>query len=118
MERRALKKRGAQVGKVNLVKSLVVLLIQSYRATRSWRLPRCRFYPSCSSYALSAVKKHGVLAGGLLTGVRLVKCQPLHPGGVDEVPAEFEPAKQLKIALAGLGHLTRKDIGLTHRKQT
>jgi len=118
MERRAFKKRSAQAGKVKLVKSLVLLLIQGYRATRCWRLPRCRFYPSCSAYALEAVQRHGLWSGCCLTAVRLVKCQPLHPGGVDEVPVEFEPVKEVRGALAEVLHLTAEGIGLKHRKQT
>ena len=48
--------------------------------------PRCRFYPSCSEYAVQAIQVHGVVRGTWLAAVRLVKCQPLHPGGVDHVP--------------------------------
>ena len=45
--------------------------------------PSCRFYPSCSNYAVLAVEKHGALKGSLFTILRIVKCHPLHPGGVD-----------------------------------
>ncbi len=48
--------------------------------------PACRFYPSCSQYALDAVGKHGVLRGIELSIRRLAKCQPWHPGGIDFVP--------------------------------
>ncbi len=46
----------------------------------------CRFYPSCSHYALEAVEKHGILRGGWLALKRILKCQPFHPGGYDPVP--------------------------------
>jgi putative membrane protein insertion efficiency factor len=46
----------------------------------------CRFYPSCSDYALQAVEKHGNLKGMWLTVKRLVKCHPWHKGGEDPVP--------------------------------
>src|SRR5579883_3088024 len=85
-EKRAFKRLNVQVGEVNLVKSLILLAIQGWRATNRWRLPRCRFYPSCSAYAAAAVERHGVFLGFCLAAVRLVKCQPFHPGGVDEVP--------------------------------
>ncbi len=46
----------------------------------------CRFYPTCSDYALEAVQKHGCLKGTWLAMKRVVKCHPLHKGGVDNVP--------------------------------
>lgn len=46
----------------------------------------CRFYPSCSAYALEAVETHGVVRGGWLAGSRLLRCHPWNPGGVDPVP--------------------------------
>ncbi|MFJ5965357.1 membrane protein insertion efficiency factor YidD [Bacillus sp. NPDC093026] len=48
--------------------------------------PSCRFYPTCSNYGLEAIKTHGALKGGWLTMKRILKCHPLHPGGVDPVP--------------------------------
>jgi uncharacterized protein len=66
---------------------IFVVLIQFYRATISKALPsRCRFYPSCSQYALEAVRRHGALRGGWLGLRRVLRCQPFHPGGIDHVP--------------------------------
>jgi uncharacterized protein len=47
---------------------------------------RCRFHPSCSAYAKTAIETHGALRGTWLALRRLVKCQPFHPGGFDYVP--------------------------------
>lgn len=48
--------------------------------------PVCRFYPSCSAYAVEAVTVHGAVRGSWLTVRRLVRCNPFHTGGVDHVP--------------------------------
>ncbi|WP_438448775.1 membrane protein insertion efficiency factor YidD [Gorillibacterium sp. sgz5001074] len=48
--------------------------------------PTCRFYPTCSQYALEAIEVHGALKGSILSAVRICKCHPFHPGGIDEVP--------------------------------
>lgn len=61
-------------------------LIRLYRMTAPVRAPRCRFHPSCSTYALEAVSVHGALRGGWLATRRLLRCHPWNPGGVDHVP--------------------------------
>ncbi|GAA4906325.1 hypothetical protein EV188_103519 [Actinomycetospora succinea] len=48
--------------------------------------PSCRFHPSCSAYAVGALRTHGVVIGTGLTLVRVAKCAPWHPGGLDPVP--------------------------------
>ncbi|GMU78261.1 MAG: hypothetical protein AMXMBFR46_10560 [Acidimicrobiia bacterium] len=59
---------------------------------RGWRLisrflpPRCRFYPSCSAYALEALERHGAARGSWLAVRRVSKCHPWHEGGLDPVP--------------------------------
>lgn len=62
------------------------VLIRLYQLTAPVRTPRCRFYPSCSTYALEAVSVHGALKGSWLAGRRLLRCHPWNPGGVDHVP--------------------------------
>lgn len=72
---------------LRLPRQLVVLLLRGYRAVISPLYgPTCRFYPSCSEYALIAVERHGVLRGGRLAAWRLLRCNPWNPGGVDPVP--------------------------------
>ncbi|WP_051681939.1 membrane protein insertion efficiency factor YidD [Cellulomonas sp. HZM] len=48
--------------------------------------PTCRFYPSCSQYAVIAVQRHGAVRGTWLAARRLLRCHPWNPGGVDDVP--------------------------------
>jgi putative membrane protein insertion efficiency factor len=63
--------------------------IRLYQLTLSPLLgPRCRFYPSCSCYAHTALDQHGVLRGGWLALKRVLRCHPFHAGGYDPVPAK------------------------------
>lgn len=48
--------------------------------------PTCRFYPTCSEYALEALEEHGAVKGSYLAIIRICKCHPFHPGGIDHVP--------------------------------
>jgi uncharacterized protein len=66
------------------VRSVVVAALASYKRWVSPLLPpACRFVPTCSEYALLAVQKQGVMRGGFRATLRLLRCQPFHPGGVD-----------------------------------
>jgi putative membrane protein insertion efficiency factor len=64
---------------------LVVHILRAYQVVVSPLLPpnTCRFYPSCSQYAIDSVEKHGVVRGLLRAGRRITKCHPFHPGGFD-----------------------------------
>ncbi len=68
------------------MKKLLILLIRFYQLCISpFFAPRCRFYPTCSAYAIEAIEKKGVVQGVWLTVKRLAKCHPFHPGGYDPV---------------------------------
>jgi putative membrane protein insertion efficiency factor len=74
-------------GGICMIASVLIAGITVYRRAISPLLPnRCRFYPTCSHYALQALERHGALKGSWLTVKRIGKCHPFHPGGIDEVP--------------------------------
>lgn len=69
------------------MKIILIGFIRCYQWVISPLLgPRCRFYPSCSHYAVEALQIHGSLRGSYLALRRLACCHPWHPGGVDPVP--------------------------------
>ncbi len=70
-----------------MLKKLVIAVIKLYRRYLSplKRKPACRFYPTCSQYALEAVTKYGAIKGTYLAILRILKCHPFHPGGYDPV---------------------------------
>jgi len=66
---------------------LLVWLIRGYQLFLSpLKPPSCRFAPTCSHYAIEAVRRFGVRKGGWLAVRRILKCHPFHPGGIDPVP--------------------------------
>jgi len=69
---------------------LLITIIRFYKYFISPVLGNnCRFYPSCSTYALEALGLHGATKGSYLTVRRLLKCHPFHEGGIDPVPEKF-----------------------------
>ncbi|NLE78005.1 MAG: membrane protein insertion efficiency factor YidD [Rhodococcus sp.] len=65
----------------------LIFCIELYRTYVSpTRMPTCRFTPTCSEYAVEALRTRGVVVGSSLAIVRLLKCAPWHPGGWDPVP--------------------------------
>ena len=71
------------------MRQVVTAALRGYRYFISPLLgPTCRFYPTCSSYAIEAIERHGITRGTWLTLRRLIRCNPWHPGGVDMVPGE------------------------------
>jgi putative membrane protein insertion efficiency factor len=69
------------------VTRVVLHIIHGYqRFVSPYLPPTCRFYPSCSAYAVDAIARYGPWRGGYLAVRRLLRCHPLHPGGYDPVP--------------------------------
>jgi putative membrane protein insertion efficiency factor len=65
---------------------LFVTLVRVYQLCISpYLIPCCRFYPSCSEYAIIAIGRYGPLKGSFRALMRLLRCHPLHPGGYDPV---------------------------------
>ena len=83
------------------LRSAIVL----YQRAREGRPSPCRFFPSCSAYALESVEVHGAWRGGLLTLRRLLRCRPLGPSGVDLVPAGASSTTSCECCGAGASAL-------------
>lgn len=82
------------MGKISCVlQRTLILLIRVYQILISLILrPACRFYPSCSEYALQSIQQRGCFKGIYFTLRRLLRCHPWHPGGYDPVPTpSFKP---------------------------
>lgn len=69
------------------MKKFLIFIIRIYRRFISpIKPPTCRFYPTCSMYAIQAIEKYGAFKGTFMAIKRILKCHPLHPGGYDPVP--------------------------------
>jgi putative membrane protein insertion efficiency factor len=68
---------------------LITVLVAPIRAYQRWvspaMAPRCRYYPTCSAYAVEAIRELGPVRGLILAGWRLLRCNPFSHGGVDEL---------------------------------
>jgi putative membrane protein insertion efficiency factor len=73
------------IGRV--VRTTLVLVVRGYQVAISPLLPpACRYYPTCSHYAIEALERHGAWRGGWLALRRILRCHPFRPGGYDPVP--------------------------------
>jgi putative membrane protein insertion efficiency factor len=69
------------------MRSVLIWIVRAYQIYIGPLLPAaCRYYPSCSAYAIEAIEKHGALRGTLLGIRRVARCHPFRPGGFDPVP--------------------------------
>jgi putative membrane protein insertion efficiency factor len=75
----------ARVGR--MIRQLFILMVRGYQVTLSPLLPAaCRYYPSCSAYAIEALERYGAWRGAWLALRRIGRCHPFHSGGYDPVP--------------------------------
>ncbi|MDE7122399.1 MAG: membrane protein insertion efficiency factor YidD [Oscillospiraceae bacterium] len=87
------------------MKQILIFAIRCYQKLISPLFPRCcRYYPTCSGYAVTAIARFGVLKGLALAGKRLFRCHPWARGGVDEVPVECSWKKILYPASGSENH--------------
>lgn len=69
------------------MKQVLVFFVRAYQVGLSPLLPAsCRYYPSCSAYAIEALEKHGAIRGAWLAVRRILRCHPFRAGGYDPVP--------------------------------
>jgi uncharacterized protein len=70
-----------------MMRTILIVLVRGYQISLSPLLPAaCRYYPSCSAYAIEALEKHGALRGTWMAMRRIGRCNPFRPGGFDPVP--------------------------------
>ena len=85
------------------MKNALVMLLRAYQyGVSPFFGPKCRFFPTCSNYAVEALQTHGALTGSTLAIKRLCKCHPWHPGGFDPVPGNS--LKPSSAAIDGCSH--------------
>lgn len=73
-----------------LLKNIFIIPIRFYRKFISPLFPPvCKYYPSCSTYAITAIERFGIIKGTILSVWRLLRCNPYSNGGVDYVPEKF-----------------------------
>ena len=80
-----------------MIKKALIGIIKFYRRFISpLKKPCCRFYPTCSQYALTAIEKYGAVRGGFMAVWRIIRCNPFSEGGYDYVPEQFYFFKRTK----------------------
>ncbi len=77
------------------MKKLMIRMIRFYKRNLSpLKPPCCKYYPTCSSYAIEAIEKRGAFVGFFLTLFRILRCNPFSKGGYDPVPEKGEPIRR------------------------
>ncbi|AWB90440.1 membrane protein insertion efficiency factor YidD [Homoserinimonas hongtaonis] len=93
-----------------LPRNLCVAILRVYRAVISPLYGDvCRYYPSCSAYALTAIQEHGVIKGVILGVMRIARCHPWAAGGVDDVPANRHHSHRM-TRFGFVTHIEHRDV--------
>lgn len=94
-----------------LPRNVCVVILRIYRAVISPLYGDvCRYYPSCSSYALQAIQHHGVVRGVWFGSLRLIRCHPWSEGGIDDIPVP----KNFAYAITPFGFVTQNQAIRAH----
>ncbi|MCW2949078.1 MAG: hypothetical protein JWN41_91 [Thermoleophilia bacterium] len=83
-------KRAPLTSVLRVSRETVLAPVHAWRIVSRFLPARCRYHPSCSTYALTAVRRHGVFLGAVLSVWRILRCNPWSAGGVDHVPAKID----------------------------
>lgn len=79
------------------MQGLLIKIVRGYQRLISPLFPpSCRYYPTCSSYTINALKVHGSFKGSLMGLMRILRCHPFTPGGLDYVPKKFSLKRNKK----------------------
>jgi uncharacterized protein len=92
---------GRPEGRLGLPARVAVALVSGYQGAASGRVSPCRFYPSCSNYAVEAFTLHGFWHGLGLTTRRLLRCRPFGAHGVDLVPLPVPVPVRVRVRVQG-----------------
>lgn len=86
---------------MGFVARLLIVVIGGYRYTLAYFLGgRCRFYPSCSEYAVGAIERFGAIKGAYLSVRRIARCHPGYEGGMDPVPHSLSASAKRESSLS------------------
>lgn len=79
------------------MENILIKMIKGYQKGISpLSPPSCRYYPTCSTYSIQAIEKHGTVKGSMMATARILRCNPLAKGGIDFVPEKFTLKKNSK----------------------
>ncbi len=86
---------GQPIDRPGVAARVLMLAVKAYQAIPRSPIQRCRFTPTCSSYALQALERHGAVRGTWLALRRIARCHPFNPGGIDRVPEQLGGSRRL-----------------------